>query len=49
MSRGQFEFLLIFKIFMTPLHIYLDFNKTYFIFAMEGTTGFYLFINVPLS
>ena len=49
MSHGQFEFLLIFKIFMIPLHIYLGFNKTYVIFAMEGITGFYLFINVLLS
>ena len=35
MSHGQFEFLLIFKIFMIPLHIYLGFNKTYVIFAIK--------------
>lgn len=49
MSHRQFEFLLVFKIFMIPLHIYLGFNKAYVIFVTEGITGFYLFVNILLS
>lgn len=49
-SGKSFEFMFICKIHVTPDRcICLGFNKKCFMFALEGSIGFYLFINVPLS